>query len=194
MDRKCPYHTHTGTEVSPTSLRHCREVRDLVHLHYNYRRTVSFYSLSLQTHPTVSHVEQGSGREKEGKLLHALRQPSSPQSVLMWFSSSLCVSITTKNRKRGEKESKEGGRVFPRLNGFLYSLDCSIPIIPLRSSLQCPFKKPPGDQRSSIIPQPKRRRSSVVGSSLPCLTREYTITVRAGSLSYHCVELFTGRV
>lgn len=68
-----------------------------------------------------------SRREEEGKLLHAFRQPSSPQSVLMWSSSSLCVSKQKKNRRRGVEERG----VLSSLKGCLRSLDCSKPIVPL---------------------------------------------------------------
>lgn len=58
-------------------------------------------------------------RGKEGKLLHAFRQPSSPQSVLMWSSSSLCVS---KKRRTEDDERfsqrKEGGGSFRVLMAF----------------------------------------------------------------------------
>lgn len=116
MDRKVPQ-LHTGTEVSPTSLRHCGKVRGLPLL-FTCGITVSFYSLYFQVHPTVSHVNQESGREKEGKLLHAFRQPSSPQSVLVWSSSSLCVSKKKEEQKKRRDWVKRRGGSFRVLMAF----------------------------------------------------------------------------
>lgn len=93
-DRKCPDHTQESRYPQQ------EEVQDLLPLN-TLGITVSFYSLYFQVHPTVSHVSQERGGESEGKLLHAFRQPISPQSVLMWSSSSLCVS-----EKRTEEEER----------------------------------------------------------------------------------------
>lgn len=61
---------HTGTEVSPTSLRHCGKVQDLLLL-YPCGITVSFNSLYFQVHPTVSHVDQTvAERKKENYCMH----------------------------------------------------------------------------------------------------------------------------
>lgn len=121
--------SHTGTEVSPTLLRHCGKVRDLLPLH-----TCGTTFPSTLSCPIASYCKPcrpGSGREKEGKLLHAFRQPSSPQSVLTWSSSSLCVSKKKKKEEQTTRRDrvKERG-VLSSLNGFLHSLDCSKPIVP----------------------------------------------------------------
>lgn len=100
-------HTHTGTEVSPTSPRHCGKVQDSLLLS-TCGITVSFYSLCFQVHPTVSHVNEREAERKK-ELLHACRQPSSPQSVLMWSSSSLCMSKNKQNRRDIKSKAKAGG-------------------------------------------------------------------------------------
>lgn len=54
---------HAGTEVSPTSLRHCGKVRDLLLL---CTRGTPFLLLSyFQVHPTVSHVRQTKWQERK---------------------------------------------------------------------------------------------------------------------------------
>lgn len=45
-------------------------------------------------------------RERREKLVHACRQPSSPQSVLTWSSPSLCVS----NQKEEQEAARGAGR------------------------------------------------------------------------------------
>lgn len=112
-DRKGPDHTQESSYPQQ------EEVQDLLPLN-TLGITVSFYSLYFQVHPTVSHVSQERGGESEGKLLHAFRQPISPQSVLMWSSSSLCVS--EKEQKKRRDWVKEKGRgILLSLNGFLHS-------------------------------------------------------------------------
>lgn len=48
----------------------------------------------------------GRARETDRKLLHAFRQPRFPQSVLMWSSSSVCVS----NKRRTEDKKRSSQR------------------------------------------------------------------------------------
>lgn len=103
--------SQTGTEVSPTALRHCGKVLSL-HLDHTCVIIISFPSLLFwvyfQGHPTVSHGYVESGREKEGNLLHAFSQLSSPQLVL-------CGSIPVcacQKRRTGQEErqrQKKGG-------------------------------------------------------------------------------------
>ncbi len=103
--------SHTGTELSPNiteALWEGARLAPSLHLWDNPLPSILLFPSASYCKPR----RPDSGREKEGKLLHAFRQPSSPQSVLMWSSSSLCVSKKKKkNRRRGEVESKKGGGV-----------------------------------------------------------------------------------
>lgn len=126
-------HSNWGVPIITEALWEVARLAPSFYLWNNRFLLLSYF----QVRPTVSRVEAGSAGERDGKLLHACRQPSSPQSVLMWSSSSLCVS--NKRRTEDKKRSSQrkgrrgwggGGRFLSSLYGFLRSPDCSKPIVP----------------------------------------------------------------
>lgn len=190
MDRKRPL-SHTGTEVSPTSMRHWWEGDSL--LLDTCGITVSFYSLYFQVHPTVSHVNQGRGREKEGKLLHAFRQPSSPQSVLMWSSSSLCVSKKEEQKKRRGRVEGRGRGSFRVLMTF-YTLST----VPNQSSPRGPRCSVPL-RNLQVIRGPSRSTKGKKYCSWGISSTDQSrsprmVSVRAGSLSEDGGVMFQSRI